>query len=615
MLKRRPYRLVASIAVATATTLALGVAGTMPALRPDLAAAAGGCDALCSRVRAELAVFTGWLARNSAEGFIGEVGWPDDGRGDGAAWSALAESWFADADAARLWVTAWSTGEWWGTSYPLAAYEDRHAGAGVDSADSQAAVLERHPSAPGVLRGVNVAGAEFAAPAVDPTSSFSNANPGDHGVAYQYDGQATFDYLASRGVRLVRLPVRWERLQRSPSSPLDGAEVNRLRAAIARAGAAGLGVVVDIHNYGGYYLYDGSRGVRRAIGSPELPLAAFADLWSRLSAALDGLPALVGYGLMNEPVGLPSLDGQPPARTWERASQAAVDAIRARGDRHLVLVAGNEWSGVQRWTDQHPVAWVRDPASAVRYEGHHYWDRDNSGQYTRSYAEELADARARGYTDAAPPPAAASRSGYRLVASDGGIFAFGDAVFRGSTGAISLNRPIVGMAATPSGNGYWLVASDGGIFAFGDAVFRGSTGAISLNRPIVGMAASPSGNGYWLVASDGGIFAFGDAVFRGSTGAISLNRPIVGMAATPSGNGYWLVASDGGIFSFGDAVFRGSTGAISLNKPIVGMAATATGNGYWLAASDGGIFSFGDAMFHGSTGSLRLVRPVVGVAL
>ncbi|MCZ7527377.1 MAG: S8 family serine peptidase [Acidimicrobiia bacterium] len=85
-----------------------------------------------------------------------------------------------------------------------------------------------------------------------------------------------------------------------------------------------------------------------------------------------------------------------------------------------------------------------------------------------------------------------------------------------------------------------------GIFAFGDAGFFGSTGAIRLNQPIVGMAATPSGSGYWLVASDGGIFAFGDAGFFGSTGAIRLNQPIVGMAATPSGSGYWLVASDGG---------------------------------------------------------------------
>ncbi len=164
--------------------------------------------------------------------------------------------------------------------------------------------------------------------------------------------------------------------------------------------------------------------------------------------------------------------------------------------------------------------------------------------------------------------------GYFLVASDGGIFAFGDAVFKGSTGAIRLNQPIVGMATTPSGNGYFLVAADGGIFAFGDAVFKGSTGAIRLNKPVVGMAATPSGNGYFLVATDGGIFAFGDAVFKGSTGAIRLNLPVVGMAATASGAGYWLVAADGGIFAFGDAVFQGSTGAIKLNKPVVGMAAT-----------------------------------------
>ena len=51
------------------------------------------------------------------------------------------------------------------------------------------------------------------------------------------------------------------------------------------------------------------------------------------------------------------------------------------------------------------------------------------------------------------------------------------------------------MAATPSGNGYWLVASDGGIFSFGDAGFFGSTGAMRLNKPIVGMASTAVGQG------------------------------------------------------------------------------------------------------------------------
>src|SRR5439155_12799638 len=110
-----------------------------------------------------------------------------------------------------------------------------------------------------------------------------------------------------------------------------------------------------------------------------------------------------------------------------------------------------------------------------------------------------------------------------------------------------------GAADSGASRGYWMVASDGGIFNYGGARFFGSTGAIRLNMPIVGMAATPSGSGYWLVASDGGLFAFGDAGFFGSTGAIKLNKPIAGMAATASGKGYWLVASDGGLFPFGDA--------------------------------------------------------------
>jgi hypothetical protein len=217
---------------------------------------------------------------------------------------------------------------------------------------------------------------------------------------------------------------------------------------------------------------------------------------------------------------------------------------------------------------------------------------------------------------AAPAEAQAGggQKGYWMVAADGGIFAFGDAPFKGSTGNIKLVRPIVGMASTPSGQGYWMVASDGGIFAFGDAAFYGSTGNIRLNSPIVGMSPTSTGKGYWLVAADGGIFSFGDAVFYGSTGDKKLNKPIVGMATTAGGKGYWLVATDGGIFAFGDARFFGSTGDKVLNQPVVGMEPTATGRGYWMTASDGGMFSFGDAVFHGSTGDRRLNRPVVGMA-
>jgi hypothetical protein len=210
--------------------------------------------------------------------------------------------------------------------------------------------------------------------------------------------------------------------------------------------------------------------------------------------------------------------------------------------------------------------------------------------------------------------ATADHGGYWLVASDGGIFAFGDANFFGSQGGSPLNSPVVGMASTPDGRGYWLVASDGGVFAFGDAHFFGSEGGRPLNAPIVGMAGTADGQGYWLVASDGGIFAYGDAAFHGSEGSRPLNKPVVGMAATSDGLGYWLVASDGGIFDFGDAGFFGSAGGVGLNKPAVGLAPTPSDGGYWIAASDGGIFDYGDAKFEGSMGGVVLNKPVVGVA-
>jgi hypothetical protein len=205
--------------------------------------------------------------------------------------------------------------------------------------------------------------------------------------------------------------------------------------------------------------------------------------------------------------------------------------------------------------------------------------------------------------------------GYWMTASDGGIFAFGDAQFYGSIGGHHINKPVVGLAAMADGTGYWEVASDGGIFAFGGTQFYGSMGGKPLFRPVVGMAATPTGKGYWLVASDGGIFAFGDAQFYGSTGGHDLNSPVVGMAASPTGKGYWLVAGDGGIFAYGDAQFNGSMGGQPIPSPIVGMTATGDGLGYWMSTQGGTLYAFGSAGYYANSGRVTVGGPVVALAL
>ena len=76
----------------------------------------------------------------------------------------------------------------------------------------------------------------------------------------------------------------------------------------------------------------------------------------------------------------------------------------------------------------------------------------------------------------------------------------------------------MGIQTTPDGRGYWLVASDGGIFTYGDANFYGSLASRHLNQPLTGMSVTPDGRGCLMVAAEGGVFTFGDAGFHGSGG-------------------------------------------------------------------------------------------------
>lgn len=362
----------------------------LPAVDPRSTRDAPRSDALQARVRGELAAFTSWLSATGAQGFIGEVGWPNDYLGEAALWSTLADAWYRDADAAGLWVTAWDANQR-RCDYKLAIYKTTVCGAApLARLDSQAPVFEAHGSTSAYRRGINVVSAVDRSPYQgESTSSFSNRTPGVYGVDYVYDDQSTFDYLAGRGVTLVRLGVRWERLQPALGAPLDALELARLTAAIDRVRRARLAVILDLHNDGAYYLWDGTAGVRRVVGSPELGQAHLVDLWLRLSDVFAGDDAVVGYGLMNEPAGM------GPA-AWESQSQAVVSALRGRGDRKLVLVPGTAWAG--GWSSAHPRAWIADPAHNLRYEAHQYFDRLSWGTYDNRYADELRDAEERGYT-------------------------------------------------------------------------------------------------------------------------------------------------------------------------------------------------------------------------
>src|SRR5439155_1490004 len=94
-----------------------------------------------------------------------------------------------------------------------------------------------------------------------------------------------------------------------------------------------------------------------------------------------------------------------------------------------------------------------------------------------------------------PPPPHVS-VGFRLAASDGGMFDFGDAHFYGSLGGRAIGGPIVGMAPTRSGQGYWMTGANGAVYGFGDAHSYGSVSGDPVAT--IGIAPTPAGDGYWV---------------------------------------------------------------------------------------------------------------------
>lgn len=237
--------------------------------------------------------------------------------------------------------------------------------ASTTSAAASATLSVEPPAVAGSYRrGVNLAGAEFGAGQL----------PGTHGIDYVYPDTQALDYYRSRGLTLIRLPFLWERVQPVLGGALDTDETARIERVLDAAAARDMQLILDVHNYGRY------RGA--VIGSPAVPMSAFADLWKRLATRFKGHAGVWAYGLMNEPHDMNGV--------WPAAAQAATDAIRAVDSRPAVLVAGDGWSSARFWRDSNEQLAVRDVANNLYYEAHVYFDDDHTGRYDESYAGEGA---------------------------------------------------------------------------------------------------------------------------------------------------------------------------------------------------------------------------------
>lgn len=210
------------------------------------------------------------------------------------------------------------------------------------------------------LRGVNLSGAEFN----------SKKLPGEMYKDYTYPSGSEIDYYAEKGVNAIRLPIRWERIQRDLFAELDSQELGAIRKTLEQTRERDICLILDVHNYG---LYGGE-----PIGSSAVPVEAFHDLWRRLAQALDD-PAYVALDLMNEPFKL-------DIAAWGEVAQGTVNVLRDAGAKQLVLVSGGRWSGVHEWSktisgtsNAETFADFTDPLDRTVLQVHQYADEYYSG--------------------------------------------------------------------------------------------------------------------------------------------------------------------------------------------------------------------------------------------
>lgn len=230
------------------------------------------------------------------------------------------------------------------------------------------------PAMSGKWIGVNLAGAEFD----------SDNTPGNYGTHYAYPNATELDYYARKGVNIVRLPTRMERIQDGLFGPLSGTEgagpitgrqdMRRIDAFIADASAKGIVTIIDIHNYMAV------KPIGRIGYDKPVPTAALVDVCVKLAERYADNP-LVWIDIMNEPSG----DGATPIRTADNM-QWVVNAIRARTDfLGKLLVEGCQFSTARNWVaNGQAAAFDRfyDPAGNMAFSPHCYFDEDASGTAT-----------------------------------------------------------------------------------------------------------------------------------------------------------------------------------------------------------------------------------------
>jgi endoglucanase len=202
--------------------------------------------------------------------------------------------------------------------------------------------------------------------------------------------QSSYTYLASRGLKIVRLQISWGSLQSALAGPLNASYLADIQTEVNRIHTAGMATVLDLHSSGRWPNDTGSPYVWGGAGGNNITEEQAADIWIKLSNTFKNDPGVIAYDLANEPYeqqsGTSTTLTTAIVHTYQ---QYIVSAIRNNGDSKLLWIeGGNDYSGASDWeTDNGATPWISDPDNNIMYSAHDYPPSSNGGTWSNTTFE------------------------------------------------------------------------------------------------------------------------------------------------------------------------------------------------------------------------------------
>jgi len=218
--------------------------------------------------------------------------------------------------------------------------------------------------------GITLCGAEFG----------ENHLPGVLGVDYTYPTTKEIQYFADKGVDLIQLPFKWERIQPVPGGLLNQIELNHIIKFVDDCAARNIKVNLVLQNFGRYQL----NGITHIVGSPTITAWHLTNFWKRMARAMFNKQNVYAFSIMAEPH-----DMQP--YSWANTAQEVINGIREVDRYTVILVDGDNYSNPETWvTYNDDLKNLQDVANKIMFNAHCYFDNDYSGKYVNNYNEDGA---------------------------------------------------------------------------------------------------------------------------------------------------------------------------------------------------------------------------------